>query len=176
MKRRTLIKKVGVAAGSLAVLPSWAHSWTVEKISSADGFLSRVSMARLASLVDTILPASKDGLGGLEVGVDQFLEKLFARCYEQEVQDHIKDQLQNLNVISNKIYQNEFENINQEQRLALFGALESSENAAEKDFFELIKSEAIRGFSTSRVVMTRYLRYRVVPGNYQGCVPVENNK
>jgi hypothetical protein len=164
---------MGIAAGSMAVLPAWAIGWTIENISAAGGFLSPVNQQMLASVVDTILPASKDGFGGLAVGVDKFLDKLFARCYETEVQDNIRVQLEGLHEASSKVYNTNFEAGNQEQRLALLGALEKSENVAEKDFFELIKSETIRGFSTSQKVMTRYLKYRVVPGNYQGCVPVE---
>lgn len=173
MKRRALIKKMGIAAGSMVVLPAWANNWTVENLSSGRGFLSVAELPRLASVVDTILPAGHDGLGGLKVGVDKFLDQLFARCYEPDVQENIRLQLEALDIASSKIYLTKFESGNQEQRLALLGALEKSESEAEKEFFALIKSETIRGFRTSREVMTRYLKYRVVPGNYHGCIPVE---
>ena len=173
MKRRALIKKMGIAASSLAVLPAWANSWTVDKLNTGSGFLSVAELTRLTAVVDTILPANKDGLGGLKVGVDKFLDQLFARCYEPDVQENIRLQLEALDIASSKIYLTKFENGNQEQRLALLGALEKSESEPEKEFFTLIKSETIRGFRTSREVMTRYLKYRVIPGNYHGCLPVE---
>jgi hypothetical protein len=48
-----------------------------------------------------------------------------------------------------------------------------STNKAEKDFFDLIKSETIRGFNTSQKVMQEYLGYKVAPGHYYGSVDVK---
>jgi hypothetical protein len=50
----------------------------------------------------------------------------------------------------------------------------ASENKDDKDFFDLMKSETIRGFSTSKEVMTKYLKYKVAPGHYHGCVDVKS--
>jgi hypothetical protein len=47
-----------------------------------------------------------------------------------------------------------------------------SENKNEKDFFDLMKAETIRGFNTSREVMLKYLNYKIQPGHYYGCVDV----
>jgi hypothetical protein len=50
--------------------------------------------------------------------------------------------------------------------------LADSSDKDEKDFFDLMKSETIRGYSTSREVMTNYLDYKVAPGHYYGCVDI----
>ena len=42
----------------------------------------------------------------------------------------------------------------------------------QEDFFELVKSETIRGFRTSREVMINYLQFKQVPGHYYGCADV----
>jgi hypothetical protein len=44
----------------------------------------------------------------------------------------------------------------------------------EKDFFDLMKSETIRGFNTSQKVMQDYLGYKVAPGHYYGSVDVKS--
>ena len=58
------------------------------------------------------------------------------------------------------------------QRQELLLKFSVSEKKSEKDFFDLVKSETIRGFSTSKEVMLGYLDYKVVPGHYYGCVDV----
>jgi hypothetical protein len=45
-----------------------------------------------------------------------------------------------------------------------------------KDCFTLLKSETIRGFTTSQQVMEKYLNYKVAPGHYYGCVTLQTFK
>jgi hypothetical protein len=59
------------------------------------------------------------------------------------------------------------------QRQDLLLKLSTSENKDEKDFFNLLKSETIRGFNTSKEVMVGYLKFKLVPGHYYGCVDVK---
>ena len=51
----------------------------------------------------------------------------------------------------------------------------SSENKAGQDFFNLMKSETIRGFNTSQKVMQEYLGYKIAPGHYYGCIDVKTS-
>jgi hypothetical protein len=52
----------------------------------------------------------------------------------------------------------------------MLSALADSKNKEERDFYELVKGEIIRGFRTSKEVMLNYLYYQIVPGHYFGCV------
>ena len=69
----------------------------------------------LASVVDTIIPAG-DSIGALSVGVDKFLIKLLADCYEKDVQDNVKNQLNNLNTSAEAAYKKSFATCDQAQR------------------------------------------------------------
>ena len=104
--------------------------------------------------------------------MDKFLLKLLEKCYEQEIQDNVKTQLQALEKTSQSKYSKSFSSCDQKQRQTLFLNFSKAENKKEKDFFELIKSETIRGFSTSKEVMVNRLGYKVIPGHYYGCVNV----
>lgn len=171
MNRRDILKSMITASGGLIALPSWAGQWKLEDIVVHVTSFTTDEQTLLASVADTIIPGG-DSIGALSVGVDKFLQKLFDDCYEKDVQDNIKAQLEALNATANSNFGKPFSACDQSQREGLLLKFSSSDNKAEKDFFELVKSETIRGFNTSREVMTKYLNYKVAPGHYYGCVDV----
>lgn len=173
MNRRNTLKNLLLSSGALVGLPAWANGWTLEAVSGGEGSFLNGQEEMLASIVDTILPAGDQGVGGISVGVDKFLVKLLDRCYETEVQENVKTQIANLESKAESTYSRSFITCDEEQRVELLNAYANSEDEAEKSFFTLIKSESIRGFRTSREVMIKFYKYRVAPGHYHGCVDIE---
>jgi hypothetical protein len=171
MNRRSALKRAAVAAGSLISLPPWMVSCGLSDKESHNSSFSSNEQQLLASVADTIIPAA-NSVGAMSVGVDKFLQKLIDDCYEKPVQDNVKQQLHALDGSARKKHNVTFANCSQQQREGLLMQLATSINKNEKDFFELIKKETIRGFNTSQKVMEEYLGYKVAPGHYYGCVPV----
>jgi hypothetical protein len=161
-----------LASGSLVALPAWAEGWNVETVSNHRPAFSVGSQELIAAVADTIIPAG-NSIGALSVGVDKFLLKLLDNCYDKDVQQNVNAQLAALDAAAQKQYGKPFPQCESLQREALLTKLASSEVKEEKDFFTLMKSEAIRGFSTSREVMMNYLKYKPAPGHYYGCVDVK---
>ena len=159
------------AAGTLVALPSWAEGWSAQTLSGLQGSFSADAQATLAAVADTIIPAG-NSIGALSVGVDKFLQKLIDHCYAKDVQDNVKAQLTALDATAEALHGKPFRDCDQPQREQILLARAASENKAEADFFDLMKSETIRGFNTSREVMVNYLHYKQVPGHYHGCVDV----
>jgi len=170
MNRRDIIKKMLAGSVGLIALPSWAVGWGKEDLIFSDVFES-TELELLSSVADTIIPAG-NSIGALSVGVDKFLQKLISDCYTADVQNNIKLQLEALDKSAQTVHGKSFTTIEQKQREELLLQLASSEDKAQKDFFNLMKSETIRGFNTSREVMVDYLKYKMVPGHYHGCVDV----
>ena len=171
MNRRDSLKTLMMASGALISLPSWAEGWTPDKLMLGQSSFSLQELDLLTSVSDTIIPAG-NSIGAVTVGVDKFLQKLFQDCYEKDVQTNIKNQLLKLDKNSQSAHSKGFASCDQQQRQELLLKFSSSEDKAEKDFFDLVKSETIRGFNTSKEVMLNYLNYKVVPGHYYGCVDV----
>lgn len=171
MNRRSTLKNLATTAGALLALPGWARSWKVTSLKRYTSSFTKMEQDLLAAVVDTIIPAGSS-IGAKSVGVDLFLQKLFDRCYEKGVQDNIKKQLASLEASAQATHTTSFVACTQEQREALFTTFFASTIKEEKDFFSLLKSETIRGFNTSEVVMTKYLKYQVAPGHFYGCVEV----
>jgi hypothetical protein len=171
MNRRSYLKQMMAATGGLVALPSWAGGWTVGMLPDPGSFFSPDEFTLLSSVADTIIPPG-NAIGALSVGVDVFLQKLFQDCYEEDVQDNIKQQLKGLNEAARSAFESTFPECDQLRRQELLLSLSVSNDKAMKDFFELVKSETIRGFRTSKEVLLNYLNYQVVPGHYHGCVDV----
>lgn len=169
MNRRNSLKALIAGAGGIVVLPAWAHQWTRETVPSASEAFTANEQQMLSAIADTIIPLGKDP-GALAVGVDKFLMGLFANCYEPEVQENIKRQIAGLNAKAQTANQKDFVLCDQRQRETLLVGLADASDKPAKDFFDLMKSETIRGFNTSKEIMLGYLKYKVVPGHYYGCV------
>ena len=174
MDRRKALKNLAIVSGGLITLPQWMVSCGVSDTTVHQTSFSIAEQKILASLTDTIIPAG-DSIGALSVGVDKFLQKLIDDCYEKDVQDNAKAQLKALDESAKAAHKKSFADCTQIQREELLLKLSTSENKAEKDFFDLMKSETIRGFNTSQKVMTEYLGYKVAPGHYYGCVDVKTS-
>jgi hypothetical protein len=172
MKRRDTLKILMSASAGLVALPSWANAWSAHSMGSRTTLFSTEEQTILASIVDTIIPAG-NSIGALQVGVDKFLQKLIDDCYEKEIQENVKLQLAKLEEAANKQYSKSFSNCDSTQRQELLVKFSTSEDKAENDFFKLMKSETIRGFSTSKEVMVNYLKYQQVPGHFYGCVDIK---
>ena len=172
MNRRNAVKNLAIASGSLISLPFWMGACGISDSDTHSSSFSKSEQNMLAIITDTIIPAGTF-IGALSVGVDKFLQKLIDDCYEKPVQDNVKKQLQALDASAKESFGKSFTNCTQQQRQEALLKFSSSTIKEEKDFFDLVKNETIRGFNTSQKVMQDYLHYKVAPGHYYGCVNVK---
>jgi hypothetical protein len=172
MERREALKILAMASGSLVALPSWALGWNAKHIGIPSSVFTRAEEALISAVADTIIP-EKDSIGALPVGVDRFLIRLLDRCYETDVQNNVKVQLKNLDDATRQAAGIGFTDCSQEQREKLLLTFSESPDENRREFFDLLKSETIRGFRTSQVVMEEYLGYELMPGHYDGNVDVD---
>jgi len=169
VNRRIAVKKIAIASGSLITLPFWMGCNSDDTPATHLSSFSSIEQEVLAAVADTIIPAG-NAIGALSVGIDMYLQKLIDNCYEKDVQDNVKVQLNSLEKSAKDSSGKSFAKCNQKQRQELLVKLSASENKPGKDFFNLIKSETINGFTTSKEVMINYFNYKVAPGRYYGCV------
>jgi hypothetical protein len=175
MKRRESLQRLMTMTGGIAVLPAWANAWESDTLPLHKLFTSE-EFSTLSSVTDTLIPVSEDGIGAVSLGVDKYLSGLFAECYETSTQDKIASLLQKLNTASETIHGFAFIEGSQLQRQEILEAFSISEEPMVKETFQLVKSETIRGFRTSRVVMTEYYDYIVAPGKFIGCADTDTNE
>ncbi|MHA4845722.1 gluconate 2-dehydrogenase subunit 3 family protein [Flavitalea antarctica] len=172
MNRRSAVKNLALASGAMITLPSW-----MLKIGMTDHptFVTDFTTAEqdiLAKMCDTMIPAG-NAIGALSVGVDKYLIKLIDDCYEPEVKANVKKHLHQLESSCLANQGKSFTDLAFEPRLAALKKISVSENKDDQEFFKLIKSETIRGFTTSQKVMMNYHGYKIAPGHYYGSVNVK---
>jgi hypothetical protein len=169
MQRRASLKLLTTLSSSLLILPSWSYNWNRTELKVSSIFSSK-ERKLLASLVDTYLPRTKT-IGGLDVGVNTFIDKLFSECYEKESQAKIQLFLKSLDNISKTKFQKKFIDLAAIDRKNILMELKNIPSEDSKTM-DKIKSEIVRGFNTSEIVMTQYHGYEVAPGHFHGCVDV----
>jgi hypothetical protein len=157
-------------SSELISLPAWANGWNAETLTINPSLFASAEQEILTAVVDTIIPQG-NSIGAVSVGVDKFLQKLLADCYDVATQDNVKKQLNNLDTKALSAHGKSFASLDQLQRQELLLKM-STDEKDKKDFFNLMKSETIRGFNTSKEVLGDHLKYKVVPGHYKGCVDV----
>lgn len=172
MNRRHAIKNLVLTSGSLITLPFWMGCGESDAPATHVSTFSPAEQKTLAAITDTIIPAGTS-IGALSTGVDKYLQKIIDDCHPKEVQDNIKLQLKSLEALAKNGYNKSFEDCSQQQRQELFLKFSDPRKTKEKEFFDLVKSETIKGFNTSREVMQQYLGYKIAPGHYYGCVAIK---
>lgn len=168
MKRRKLLQSLALSAGAMVVLPSWAQAWNKDSIVSAQLFKwEEKEMLRL--IAGTFIPeGTSKGANG--VGVELFLEKLFQDCYTEEDQNKIKSAIKALSLQADLNHHLTFGACSAAQREALLLDLEHS--AEHLWAYTTLRSETIRGYTSSEYVLTEHYHYVMAPGFYHGCVNV----
>lgn len=174
MKRRKFIAATAIGTGALIALPAWAIWWKSDRLPETETVFTALEEEMIRSIADAIIPVH-EGVGALSVGVDKFLIHLIDQCYPEEVHQNVKTQIKNMSLLSREELGEEIHECDQNTMELILLTFQKSNDENRRNFFNLMKSETIRGFRTSRVVMEQYLGYNMMPGFYDGCVDVNNS-
>lgn len=171
MNRRNAIRSLGLVTGSLITIPAWMISCGISDKDTHESGFSLEHQHLLAQITDSFIPAA-NGVGALDMGVDKFLQVLVDDCYEPKDQQQFKAQLDALAKKAHLKHDQAFGECTSDEREKLLLELSTSQNKEEQQFYQLIKSEIIRGYTTSQKVMVDYLGYKVAPGHFYGSVKI----
>ncbi|MBO9636934.1 MAG: gluconate 2-dehydrogenase subunit 3 family protein [Siphonobacter aquaeclarae] len=157
---------MAAAAGGLLALPAWANGWTQESLKTS-GFLTAPQEEILAEIVETILPATSTP-GAKALGVHTFIEKIVADCLDPKAQETFKKGLAATDASAKQLHGKAFTACDATQRTDVISRLSDSD----KSFFSQIKGLTVRGYTSSEYYMTNIAHYKLIPGHYYGCVPL----
>ncbi|WP_373399837.1 gluconate 2-dehydrogenase subunit 3 family protein [Algoriphagus halophilus] len=183
MDRRKSLKILGGSVVGIAGLALVNWKWQITDQLTHQGFFSYQEEKLISSIADTIIPEGlppqlpnpdAKPIGALSTGTDSYLKKLFEHCYDQDDQADIKNGLDQLNQQANLEFGDDFYNLPKTEREASLMQMANSEDEKQKEFFKLMKSQTITGFTTVKEVMVDYQGYQVAPGFYNGCAEVKS--
>ncbi len=188
MDRRKALRKSGMMVGGSMMIPSFLFLLSGCKKEPRLGweplFLNEDEARFISTLVDTILPRT-DTPGALDVKVDIFLDRVFAKTYDEAAQQRIRSDIQNFNADCKSQVGDEFANLTEADRIKVLKSAEAAGGkfngrvwgtAAGKQepvgFYRSIKSMALWAYLSSEEVGKNVLNYDPIPAVYQGCIPL----
>ncbi|MFC5410771.1 gluconate 2-dehydrogenase subunit 3 family protein [Larkinella bovis] len=173
MKRRTALKSLIAATGSLVTLPAWATGWTPATV----GPITTVSAAEetlMAELVETFIPETSTP-GAKSLKVHQFVFRMINDCYDASAQELLKAGLAKTDALAQQTYQKPFVACDSPQRTDLLRQMSVAAEPETQQFTKLIKGLTIRGYTNSEYYLVNVRKYVMAPGFYHGCVDIVNN-
>ena len=188
MDRRKALRKTGLLVGAslsgstlIGILNSCQSQPRLDWIPE---FLSIDEANIITTLVDTILPKT-DTPGALDVKVDMFLDKVFARLYDQNSQSKLRKELKDFDQRSITMAGDSFFNLSDDKRSDFLNSEEKSNakynpgvwgtTVGEQEpigFYRSIKSMALWAYFSSEEIGKNVLNYDPIPGSFQGCIQV----
>src|ERR671921_186164 len=103
MKRRSLLKQLGIAAGGILTLPAWASGWSPESI----GQISTLPVSDenlLAEIVETIIPETSTP-GAKSLKVHQFALRMINDCYGEPALASLEQGLRQTDQLAGQVYE-----------------------------------------------------------------------
>jgi hypothetical protein len=181
MNRRDALARVslllgGTILGAEAFL-SGCNNPPEQKLGGAGTNFSNTDIVFLDEVAETILPAT-DSPGAKEAKVGEFMTRIVKDCYTEADQKIFLDGMQKLDDASKKKNGQSFLDSTPGQRHDLLVDLdkEQKEYMAQKKkgdpthYFRMIKELTLWGYFTSEPGATKALRYKAIPGKYEGCI------
>ena len=183
MKRREAIKNAGLfiggAAFSTITLSSLAGCQTNagDAVSTVSGwkpdYLSVDQGAIVRRIADILIPTT-DTPGALDAGVPEYINMVARDIMKPEDQESFKEGFSQFAKACQSANGKSFVNCTAEEQLSFLQKLEKEAASADSpSFIEAMKNMTYRGFFTSEAGMTEVLNFDPVPGNYDGCISLE---
>jgi len=129
----------------------------------------------LISQVTEIIIPKTDTPGASEVGVPGFIDLMMKDVYSKADQDKFQAGLKEFDEGAKSEYGDPFIELTDEQRSAYVKKVhdEAIRKGGERPFILKVKELTLVGFFTSEAGATQVLQYVAVPGEYHGCLPLE---
>lgn len=191
MNRRNLLRNAAYLTGgfiaapaALALLQS-CGSETEETF--APQYFTNSEFRTIRSYIDTLLPRT-DTPGGLDVGVDAFIDRLMAiTAPKSDNPSEMELGLSQLEAEAQEQYGHSFADLEESARATLFTAAEErsprynpqiwGSTVGEEppiDFYRSFKSMVLWAYLSSETISTEVLNYDPIPGEYDGDVALED--
>ena len=199
MKRREVIKGLGLSLGALLVAPS-AMSLLQSCASDKPKWVSTIFSADQASLLDKlsdiILPKTEDSPSATEVNVPQFIDRYVEEIYEAEERDLFIKGFSNFgNIVMKNAETETLKNLEVTDIEPALGAIlkktKEENEAIMETFYEAFEAETdipedvlnyvamnrvrdlcIFAYINSQKVGEEVMAYAPVPGKQEGCIDV----
>ena len=185
MTRRDVLKQLALITGGMLLVPSC--DFTPDDVMLAYDHLriTEDNKAILQKLCNVILPTDSDHPGAEELSLSDFVLVMLDDCYGPDDQEKFTNGLNRIDQYAYEQTRQNFLSLSQAHGEELIqsildhpGVDEENENQDVQNFEDIrffthtTKNLAIQGYMASEYIMTQVMPYKLVPGPFQGKVPV----
>lgn len=135
--------------------------------------LSASQLVQVRALADTILPRT-DTPGALDVGAPEFLDLLLAEWYPDDQRQQLLSGLDALDVRCRETQGKPFAELDAGGRAQFLALIETvhPETGPPEDTYVRVKQQLVFGFLTSKPIAELTRTTPIIPGRFDGCIPI----
>lgn len=181
MQRREALRFLGTAALAPLLTPLSARErFAVGRrmhqqlaTGAAGRALSVAQLAQVRALADTILPRT-DTPGALDVGAPEFLDLLLAEWYADEQRQQLLSGLDALDARCREVQGKPFAELDTGGRTAFLALIEAArpESGPPEQAYGRVKQQLVFAFLTSEPIARLTRTTPIIPGRFDGCIPL----
>ncbi len=189
MDRRTALRRTTLLAGTVLGAPSLAALLQAcakqDRVSWQPQFLGADQARFVSAFVDFLLPRTSTP-GALDVKTDVFLDLVFAQLYDKAGQERVVREIDAFNATCRERFGRDFAELSADEKGQVFRSADEASatfnpsvwgTAVGKQepvsFHRQLKSAALWGYFSSEEIGRNYLSYDPIPGEYRGCIPLD---
>ena len=192
MNRRDLLRNAAYLTGAAIAAPAaltllQSCGKRGPELSYVPQYFNNDEVRFVRSYIDTLLPRTETP-GGLDVGVDEFIDKFMAVLSPKgEAPSDLERGIREMDDEARSIYGGAFADLDDAQRGELFAAAEQRSarynpqvwgtTIGEQppiNFYRSFKSTVLWAYLSSETIATEVLNYDPIPGEYKGDIPLES--
>jgi len=172
--RRVAIQQLLFICAGAAVLPSCYRKEEKVSIPLTNIRVSGDQEKMLAELAETIIPKT-DTPGAKDLSAHLFVLKMVDDCFPKEKQDKFILGMKEFETFAEKESGNAFAAGNAEQKQAVVSGIDGRKSREDNlsFFYQTVKQLTIQAYSSSQFYLTNIRHYKMIPGKYQGNVPLK---
>lgn len=173
--RRIAIRNLLLVTAGTLLLPSCMEGSASIKLVNLD--IDGEQEGILAALADAIIPQT-DTPGAKDISAHLFALKMVDDCYTKEEQKAFMQGFEEFNKMVKGKYSSSFPQLKAPEQEAILIHLEKDTDVPEgiKSFYSSTKRLTILGYTTSKYFLSEVKNFSLIPGKYQGTVPVGSSK
>lgn len=171
--RRTTLKQIIFLSAAAAIVPS-----CVQEKSKASVELKNISIdgdeeKMLADISETIIPKT-DIPGAKDIAAHLFALKMVDDCFAKEDQQKFVSGMKAFEDFSKTKSGKTFSDADATAKDAIIKELDGKKDAKDdlSFFYGSMKRLTVQAYTTSKYYLTNIKHFSLIPGKFQGCVPV----
>jgi hypothetical protein len=172
--RRVAIQQLLLIWAGVALLPSCLQNERKVSIPLKAIRIDPDDESMLAELAETILPKT-DSPGAKDLSAHLFALKMVDDCYTKPNQEKFIQGMKDFESYVTKKTGKSFTENNPAERQAIVAELDQQKPADNgmAFFYQSTKKLTIEAYTTCEYYMTKIRGYKMIPGKFQGCIPLK---